>query len=266
MRLLRSLANYTKETWRRRYFWLSLARLDLEQRYHGSVFGLFWSLLHPLCMTAILCFVFVAIFGVDPHTYIPFLLSGMAPWSFISSAFIEGCQSIRKAEKFMRVYPAPIAIYGLRTLCSASFHFLVILVVSLLFSWALGGVGNLAALFSLIPAVALLLVWGFSIILIFGVLDAYFPDNKHIVQVALQMLFYMMPIIYPPESLHNEFFRKFIDYNPLASFVVLIRMPITGGAVAPLGAWLMASVTTFVSLAIAAWVVHVTERRIIFQL
>ncbi len=266
MTLLSELHAYCRETWRRRYFWLSLARLDLCQRYHGSALGIAWSMLHPLCMTAILCVVFVGIFKADPRTYVPFLLCGLAAWSFISNMLLEGCLSIRQAEKFMRVYPAPILIYALRTLCALAFHFLVILLMAVVFSCGLTGFANLATLPFLLPGVILFLLFGLAVILIVGILDAYFPDNKHIVQVGLQMLFYTLPIIYPPEALRNELFRAVINYNPFAAFVLLIREPIAEARVPALSVWALASATTIVALLAAVVLVRRTERRIIFHL
>ena len=55
---MKGLLNYFQDIWRSRYFWLSLVRVDLRARYRGSVFGIGWSLLHPIAMTTILCGVF----------------------------------------------------------------------------------------------------------------------------------------------------------------------------------------------------------------
>jgi len=266
MTLLAGLEQYCLEIWKRRYFWLTLARLDLRQRYQGSVLGVLWSLLHPLGMTAILCFVFVGVFKADVRTYIPFLLCGLAPWTFMSGAFLEGCNSIRQAEQYMRAYPAPIAIYSLRTLCSLSFHFSIVLLIAVAFTWALMGFQNLATLPLLLPGLVLLLMFCFSIILIFGILDAYFPDSKHIIQLALQMLFYTLPIIYPLSALRNEVFQAVLTYNPLGAFIVLIRGPIAEANVPSSTVWGLAAATTMVSLVAAYILARGTERRIIFHL
>ena len=50
---LTGLAAYLRRTWKCRYFWLSMARLDLRMRYHGSFLGILWSLVNPLAMTAV---------------------------------------------------------------------------------------------------------------------------------------------------------------------------------------------------------------------
>src|SRR5688500_6720008 len=53
---------YLGRVWDCRYFWLSLVRMDLRNRYRRSTLWMGWSLLNPLLMTGILCAVFGAWF------------------------------------------------------------------------------------------------------------------------------------------------------------------------------------------------------------
>jgi lipopolysaccharide transport system permease protein len=258
--------SYLNETWRRRYFWLSLARLDLKMRYRGSMFGIAWSLFHPLATTAIYCLIFGTIFQVDLRSYIPFLLSGLAAWNLISTSITEGCNTIRSAESFMRVYPAPVAIYGLRTLCSLSFHFFVILGITLVFSWILLGFGNLAVLPCLIPAIAILILFCWSVIMIFGIVDVYFPDNKHMMQIVLQLLFYAVPIIYPPDALRFAALKAFVHYNPLSALIFLFREPIVNGAVPAPETWAVSLCTALLLFFIATKLIQRTERYLVLHL
>ena len=43
---------YLRGIWHTRFFWTSLVWMDLRTRYHGTILGMGWSLLHPLAMTA----------------------------------------------------------------------------------------------------------------------------------------------------------------------------------------------------------------------
>ncbi len=260
------ILEYLAETWKRRYFWVSLAKLDLKMRYRGSLLGIGWSLFHPLASTAIYCIIFGAIFQADIRSYVPFLLSGLAAWTFISTSILEGCNTIRAAEKFMRVYPAPIVIYGLRTLGGLSFHFFVILAITVIFSWILLGFGNLAVLPCLIPAILILTVFCWSVIMILGILDVYFPDNKHMMQIVLQLLFYAVPIIYPPDALRHEMLRTFINHNPLSALIILIRDPIVNMQVPATEVWVVAIGTTLISFCLASVLIKRTERYLVLHL
>jgi lipopolysaccharide transport system permease protein len=261
------ILSYAGQTWQRRHFWLALARLDLKMRYRGSVLGIGWSLFHPLATTGIYCLIFGTILHADLRNYIPFILSGLAAWNLISSALMEGCQSIRVAERFMRVYPAPVAIYGLRTLCGLTFHFFVILGITLATSWILLGFGNLIVLPWLIPAIAVLILFCWSVIMIFGIIDVYFPDNKYMMQIVLQLLFYTVPIILPLDAFARyPAIKAFIEYNPLSALIMLIRDPIVNMSVPAAETWMVALGTTLVVFTIAMRMIQRTERYLVLHL
>ncbi|MGE3805763.1 MAG: ABC transporter permease [Gemmataceae bacterium] len=266
MTYLDSFSSYFYATWKRRYFWSSLARLDIKMRYQDSILGMLWSLLHPLATTAILCFVFTSLFNVDIRTYIPFLLAGLATWSFISGACLEGCSSVRMSASYMRVYPTPVAVFALRTLGSQLFHFSILVCVSIMMSLILLGTGNLLSLLWLVPGLLTLVVFSFACILAFSLIDVYVPDNKHLLQIALQLVFYTLPIMYPPGAVRSPIFGQVLAYNPLGSFVMLIRTPIVDRAAPPLLSWIIAAVTTSATLALAVFLVRRLERGAIFKL
>src|SRR5947208_15993138 len=90
------MGSYVGAVWRCRYFWLSLVKMDLRTRYRRSVLGMGWSLLHPIAMTIVLCVVFQTAFaaGGGIRQYAPYLLAGLACWSYIVNVTVQGCQSL----------------------------------------------------------------------------------------------------------------------------------------------------------------------------
>ena len=105
----------------------------MQSRYRRSVLGVGWSLLHPLALTIVVCTVFHSVLQQDVTGYAPFLLAGIATWGFLSSCVLAGCNCFVQGEAYIRQYPAPLAIYPLRSMLGAGFHLLVSLsVVALL--------------------------------------------------------------------------------------------------------------------------------------
>src|SRR5437016_4084008 len=147
------MKSYLAEIWHCRYFWLTLVKMDLRTRYRRSLLGMGWSLLQPIAMTAILCTVFRTLLHVEIREYAPFLLAGMATWTYILTSTTNGCQCFFQGESYIRQYPAPFAIYPLRTALGTTVHFLLALSVTLVLSWYCKGFGNLLSLLSLIPAI-----------------------------------------------------------------------------------------------------------------
>src|SRR5882762_4854793 len=158
------MSDYLGSIWRCRYFWLALVKNDLRTRYRRSVLGMGWSLLHPIAMTAVLTVVFTQLFGQDPKTYAPMVLAGLACWNYIRTVTIQGCQCLFQGESYIRQYPAPLAIYPLRTTLGATIHFLLALLVVLGLMWFIkGGEFALLPLLSLLPTLCLLFIFCWSL-------------------------------------------------------------------------------------------------------
>ncbi len=254
---------YLRTIWRMRYFWFSLAQLDIATRYRKSYLGLAWSLLSPLAMTAVLCMVFQTMFAVNLREYAPFVITGVAIWTFISGTVSEGCTTMVSAEKYLRAFPAPLPVFGLRTLISVSFHFLLILVVAIVLTSILDGTVYFMTPVWLVPGLLLLLLFGWALIITMGVMNVLFPDVQHLSAVALQMLFYMTPIFYKPESLNSSTMRAVMALNPLGYLVEIIRVPVLTGQPASLVAYGASALATAVMICIATGICARFSRRLV---
>ncbi|MFL5242687.1 MAG: ABC transporter permease [Gemmataceae bacterium] len=220
------MGRYLKSVWTCRYFWLSLVRMDLRNRYRRSVLGVGWSLLHPLIMTAIMCTVFQRILHAPMPDYLIKVLAGLACWNFILSTTVQGCQCLYQGEVYIRQYPAPAAIYPLRTALGALIHFLLALSVVIGVTWYFKGFANWLVLPSLIPAILLLFILGWSLAVLTGFSNVYFKDTQHLCDLGFQILFYATPIIYDPSDLGDGLLSKVVQCNPLVPMLKLFRDPI----------------------------------------
>ncbi len=260
------MLGYLSRVWKLRYFWWALVRIDLRKRYRGSAIGLGWSLLQPIAMTVVLCTVFAQIFKADVRTYAPFLLSGLTVWNFISAVTMQGCQSFFNGEAYIRQHPAPLAIYPLRVTLGASVHLVLGTLVVLALAWCLHGFGNLPALISLVPALALLLVFGWSLAICTGVINVLFQDTVHLTEILLQIFFYLTPILYPAELLRQRHLAWFLGLNPFASFLDLVRQPILEARFPSWEVFALAGMGALLPAAVAALLLSRIERRLVFYL
>jgi ABC-type polysaccharide/polyol phosphate export permease len=257
---------YVTELWRLRHFWLALVRNDLRNRYRRSVLGLGWSLLQPIAMTVVLCTVFAGVFNMSLAEYCPYLLSGLTFWGFVSTAAITGCQSFSQGEPYIRQHRAPLAIYPLRTTLGAGYHFLVGMGVVLVAVGVFSGLRNPPALLSLAPSLVLLFVFAWSLAVCTGTLNVLFHDTQHLLEIILQILFYMTPIMYKPEILIDRNLGWAVQFNPFAVLLDLIRQPLLEGAW-PSSETVRASLLiAAVMVAVAALLLRWCERRLVFFL
>src|SRR5262249_57281168 len=104
--------------------------------------GMGGSLLQPIAMTAIICLVFCRLFTLSVAEMAGYVLVGLACWNYILTALLQGCQCFFQGESYIRQFPAPMAIYPLRTVLAAAFHLLVALAVGFALALLAGGPGK----------------------------------------------------------------------------------------------------------------------------
>ena len=269
---MKDLYAYCRNIWGCRYFWLSLVHVDLRARYRGSAFGIGWSLLQPIAMTAIICTVFATMFHQPITNFAPYLMAGLTYWQFVTGSALGGCMCFFAGEGYIRQHPAPMAIYPLRTMLGAAFHFLMGFLLVIGLSWICHGIGFIGVLpfLSLIPSFALLLAFGWSLAILFGLATVRFRDIKHLAEVAFQGLFYLTTIMYPPERVADLLQRRTIGWifamNPLVPLLDLVRLPVAMGTVPSLNVYLSASMITLVTASAAVLALKSEERKVIFHL
>jgi lipopolysaccharide transport system permease protein len=263
---LRGALNYVVEIWDYRHFWVSLVQADLRRRYRRSLLGVGWSLLQPIIMTLVLTVVYSRLFKLDFRTFGPMLLTGFAVWNYIHGVALQGCHSLLSAEGYIRQQSIPLAIYPLRTVLMLGFHLLISLGLSLALTWTMQGFGNLAALWSLIPTLILLFLFGWAVAILTGFAHVYFPDTQHFAEVALQMLFFLTPIMYPPSLLEENGMAQVTRFNPVARLVTLVRIPVLNGEAPTLFQYSLATGLVAVVVALAILVLWRCERRLVFAL
>jgi ABC-type polysaccharide/polyol phosphate export permease len=257
---------YLSAIWKSRYFWLSLVRMDLRTRYRRSLLGMGWSLLQPLAMTGILFLVFKPLLNIDPTSYVPHLLSGLVCWNFIVFCGSQGCQCFFQGESYIRQYPLPLAIYPLRTSIGALFHLAMGFVVLIGVCAVANGLPGPIALLSLVPTLALLFVFGWSLAVLFGSANVYFQDTQHLTDVFFQILFYMTPIIYPIEKLAGHRLGWLLQGNPVVAFLTLVREPLLQGSPPTPQQYLYALGIALALAACAAGLIGRLQKRLIFHL
>ena len=288
---LRAALAYLIEIWEYRHFWFSLVRADLRRRYRRSLLGVGWSLLQPIIMTAVLCLVYGRLLQTDFREFGPMLLTGFAVWNYVHGVALQGCNSLLSAESYIRQQAIPLAIFPLRTVLMLGFHFLISLALALGLTWACraggnaieawnvpgsswsdvasaaaGGFDNALALWSLIPTMLLLFLFGWAVGVLTGFAHVYFPDTQHFAEVVLQMLFFLTPITYPPSLLEQNGMAQVTRFNPVARLVALVRLPVLYGQSPTLFQFALATGLVAVVVALAVLVLWRCERRLVFAL
>jgi len=226
----------------------ALARLDIRNRYRGSVLGPLWLTLSTAVMLGALGFLYSALFRIPLQDYLPWLAVSLILWNAIAQAINEGCTALTHAEAVIRQVPLPHTTHALRCVIRVSIvtaHNLpLIAVVMLLLGIAPGWEALLA-----IPGLALLALNALGAAILLGMLCARFRDIGPIVASLLQLAFFLTPVIWKPELLGAG--AALLPLNPFHALMETVRGPLLEGG-GSAWAWLAATLWTAAHLGAAA--------------
>jgi lipopolysaccharide transport system permease protein len=263
------MVRYFAEIWSCRYFWLSLAKIDLKTRYRRSWLGVGWSLVRPLLLTIILCVFLGRLFRrTDVLSFAPYLLSGLCCWDYIVIATKQGCNCFLTGETYLRQHPTPLAVFPLRVALVESFHFFMGLVVLLiLVSYAKGFPNPLVLVVGLVPTFVMLFVLIWSLGTLAGLANVYFQDTQHLCDVVFQIIFYMTPVVYHASDLGPGRLSWMVSHcNPLVPLLEVFREPILESRIPAAWIYFKASLVVVCVAALAWRACRRAQHRLIFYL
>ncbi|MEW6428522.1 MAG: ABC transporter permease [Thermodesulfobacteriota bacterium] len=175
----------------------ALALKDLRVRYKQAYFGIAWSVLRPLLLVAIFILVrsFVGIdSGATPYPVLTF--AALIPWVFFQEATTDCIHSIVANAMLVRkiYFPREIFLY------SALAGKLVELAINLLLLTVLMPIFHITPSIHILwlpLLVAYAMAASLAIGLIGATLNIFYRDIGSLLPIALSVLMYLSPIIYP---------------------------------------------------------------------
>jgi lipopolysaccharide transport system permease protein len=229
------------EVWRFRQLVALLVMRELKVRYKRSLLGMLWTMLNPLLLMIVYTVVFTTILRAALPNFSIFLLAGLLPWLYFSTALMQGLMSILVNQELVRKIRLPQAVFPLSVVGSNLVNFTLSFVPLFLVMLAVGQPFTPALLF--LPVAALILtLFCAGVTLLFATATVFFRDIRHLTEVALQMLLYLSPVLYDLQQLgehHSWWFSLFrleLKLNPLSYLVPLVRDPVYYGRLPSLSA------------------------------
>ena len=198
----------------------SLVAKDLKLKYRGSVLGFLWSLVNPLLMLGVYTFAFSYILHIRIEGFVFLLLVGILAWSFFVGALVMSTGAIVDNAGLLKSVLFPRAVLPIASVMFNFAQFVLtaaVLIPVMLIVYRV----PLTPLVMLYPVFLFLqLVFITGLALALSAAAAHLRDTRHLLDIALQVLFWLTPIVYSFEVQVPERFRALLLLSPMSSFIV----------------------------------------------
>ena len=220
-----------------RELYTNLTLRELRSKYKRSFLGWTWSLVNPLVNMTVYTVVFSVFLKArlapgEPsglHVFALYLLCGLLPWNYFSSAVNGSIGSIVGNSNLIKKTYFPRQLIPASSVGAALVTHLIemglLLVVMLAF-------GNWRAVV-FVPVVLLLIaittVAGLGLGLLLSVLNVYFRDIEHFTGILFLVWFYATPIVYPFGVIHSHTLQEALKVNPMTDIVLAFQASLYDG-------------------------------------
>lgn len=231
-----------------------LVQNDLKARYSGSVFGIIWAYIQPLVTILVFWYVFQIGFKnppVENIEYILWFIAGYIPWTFFNDGVMSSTNVLYeysylvKKMKF-KVWTLPI----IKVMSSLYVHFFfMVFIIGMYFLY---GYSFQIAWLGILYYSACLVVLLIGNAYLVSSLAVFFKDASQLVNVVLQIGFWLTPVFWSDESMNNTALRV-LKKNPLYYVISGYRESLINGIgfwERPIGETIYYWVLTLIILAI----------------
>jgi ABC-type polysaccharide/polyol phosphate export permease len=235
--LIRDTCRYRELIW-------ALAMKELKIRYKRSVLGFLWALLNPILFMLVLTVVFSTVMPIKVDHYAIFLLTALLPWTFFSQSLAYAAESIVGNGDLIKKVKVAKLVFPVAAVVSNMINLLLSLIPLVLIVLLMRHPLHLTWLYLPVPLLALT-IFTLGATFFFAAVNVYYRDVSHILQIVLQVWFYVTPIIYSLDTFPSRY-RIFFKLNPLQYFLNGFRLSVYYGL---LPTWQSIGVSFAVALA-----------------
>jgi lipopolysaccharide transport system permease protein len=190
-----------------------LVKKEIILRYKRTYLGFLWSLLNPLLTGFVLFIAFKIFMRFQMEDYTLFLLAALFPWTWFSvsvsmstNTLISNISLIKKV-----VFPKHFLLLATVVAQLVNFVFSLPILLVLVYSYGKVPTWNWLVAMPLLIAVQFVVCYGLGLMV--SMVNAFFRDMEHIINVLLSLLFWMTPILYPLEAVPEKY-RVYLSLNP----------------------------------------------------
>lgn len=243
-----NLADRLKKILAQRQITKAMTIKNLKDKYIGSTLGISWAIINPVLIMLAITFVFTYIMKTEIKYFPLLILSTLLPWFFFINSICESTNSMKKNLDVLSQFiilreNIPISIV-LANFINFLFGFIVIMPIFIIFNT------KIIKYLLLLPLIMFLhLSFTLGVSVLFSIVNVYFKDLSHLLNIGVMFLFWMTPIFYPLEMIPKSY-RWIITANPGTCYVVIYRALLYYGSTGGIYMWLLAGGFALISIII----------------
>jgi lipopolysaccharide transport system permease protein len=221
------LLTMIKPLWAYRGFILGSVKREFQTKYRNTMFGAIWNVLQPLAMIIVYTVIFSGIMQAklpglnSTFGFGIYLCAGILTWGLFAeittraqTVFLDNSNLLKKISFPRLCLPTTVVANGLLNFTIVFSLFSAFLLIS-------GNWPGLAYV-SLIPILALLVLFALGLGIVLGVLNVFFRDVGQFFGIFITFWFWLTPIVYPA-SILPESIQPFMAWNPMASIMAAVQ-------------------------------------------
>jgi lipopolysaccharide transport system permease protein len=202
---------------------------DIRARYAGSGLGVFWAFCQPILWLLLYAWVFGLILRIPVEKgfagFPEFLLAGLLPWIAIQEGIGRASSALTDNAAMVKKTVFPLETLVLSVVLAAIVNQVIAFAI---FGVYLAWLGHLSLPWMLLALPALLLqgMLTFGVACFAATVTTFLRDVAHGIGIALTVLFYATPIVYPA-ALMPPRYHWILAVNPIAHLVEWYRRAFT---------------------------------------
>ena len=228
----------------------------------GSRLGKWWPTIGLAIRVTFVGLVLGLVLGARSPDYIPWLATGWTVWGMISSAITGTSGAMNGNKGLMLALPMPKEAFVVKVIVKELLllvqNSLVVLGVLIVFR-----VPVTPAVLLLIPGLLMTAVFLYGLGLILAPMVAKYKDLGPFITSIIGVMFFVLPIMWQPESIQSELAHLILGLNPLYHYLQIVRLPLLSEVPTGLN-YLLAGVGAIVVLGIGMLVMRQTRNKIVY--
>ncbi len=195
-----SLSTRLVSLWGRRELLVGLITSDIRIKYKNSALGLFWSMLSPALTLATYFLVFSIFLKNGIPNFVIYLFSGLVVWNMFQTAVNTATGVIVDRAALVKKVSFPREILALSNVGASLVYFAIQLGVLVIFVAVLGHAPAWRFLVLLPLCFLSLTLFTAALGIVMSAINVYLRDVKHLMEVVLQLWFWLTPVVYSYEN------------------------------------------------------------------